>query len=233
MRKKITVTLLVLFAVACAGPKYFTAPDFAQKAANHKLVAVLPFQMIMTGKKPEKLTDDDIAKIEEGESRAFQMSLYNNILRNHTTKKGTITIEIQPYEKTNQLFKEKGIDLRKSWEADPQELCKILGVDAVVKTRVQKTRYMSDLAAYGIDLGYAILSGISWEATVLVGAIVGPPKTNDIDAQCSLFNGADGSLLWKDMYKTSASWNAPANDVIEGLTNTFGYHFPYRKKAPK
>ncbi|MEW6470340.1 MAG: hypothetical protein AB1458_15605 [Bacteroidota bacterium] len=233
MSTRHTAAALLLLLAACSGPRYFTSPDFAQKTANHKLVAILPVQMIMTGKKPEKLTDEDIAKIEEGESRAFQMSLYNNILKNHTTKKGTIMVELQPYEKTMQIFKEKGIDLRKSWEADPMDLCKVLGVDAVVKTRVQKTRYMSDLASYGIDLGYHILSQISIPATVIISGVVGPAKTNDIDAQCSLFNGADGSLLWKDMYKASASWNAPANDVIEGMTHTFAYHFPYRKKAPK
>ena len=66
MKKKFAITLLVLFAIACAGPKYFTAPDFMQKTTNHKLIAVLPFQMVMTGKKPEKLTDEDIAKVEEG-----------------------------------------------------------------------------------------------------------------------------------------------------------------------
>lgn len=235
MKKYSIISLALLFVItSCYRPRYFLAPDFNQRTSTHKVVAILPFEMIMTGKKPKDLTDEDIAKIEEGESRAFQMSLYNSILRNQYNRRtGTIYIEFQPYEKTQKIFKEKGIDLRKSWDAEPQALCQMLGVDAVVKTRVQKTRYMSDLESFGIQLGYSVLRSVSLPATRIVGAVVGPPRTNDIDAQCSLFSGTDGALLWKDMYKAQAKWDAPANDVIEALTNSFGAHFPYRKKEAK
>ena len=233
-RSLLISTLSVLFIVACSGPHYFLAPDFNSKTAGHKNVAIIPFEMIFTGKKPEKLTADDIKKIEEGESQAFQMSLYNNLLRYSRTKNGTIMITFQPYEKTNQILKDAGLSVRDVWSTDPQKLASILGVDAVVKSRVQKNRYMSDLAAYGIDLGYSVIQAIGLEfGGALLYALVGPPKTNDIDSQCTLFNGADGSVLWKDMYKASASWNAPANEVIENLNSNFARHFPYRVKEKK
>ena len=234
MRKSIPIVIMLcIIATACSGPHYFLAPDFNTKTATHKTVAIIPFEMIFAGKKPKKLTDDEIKKIEEGESQAFQMSLYNNLLRFARTKRGTIMIAFQPYEKTNKILQDAGITVREVWATDPQKLAQILGVDAVVKSRVQKTRYMSDLASYGIDLGKDILFSIGLEFAPLLFPIVGSSRTNDIDSQSTLYNGADGYVLWKDMYKTASDWNAPANQVIENLNSYFARNFPYRVKEEK
>lgn len=227
----ITAVVLTLIAVACGGPHYFLAHDFSQRTVNHKTVAVMPVEMIMTGTKPKKLTEEDIKKIEEGESLAFQMSLYNSLLRNaNLRKQGVVTVSFQPYEKTRDILKNANVGVRDSWSLDPQKLCTMLGVDAVVKTRVQKQRYMSDLASYGINLGVNVLDALGGIGAGVMLPGIAAGKTSDIDAQCSLFNSNDGYLLWKDMYKAGADWSRPANAVIDDLTNAFGRNFPYRQK---
>ncbi len=101
-----------------------------------------------------------------------------------------------------------------------RSLAKTLGVDAVIKSKVEKTRYISDLASYGIDLGVTILDGVFGGA----GAPVpyGISKTNDINAECSVFNGADGTLLYKDKYVRATDYSVPANAVIEHLNKKLG-----------
>src|SRR5437868_14660125 len=76
----------ILIILSCSHKSYTTS-YFDQQTLHHKIVAVLPAEMIFTGKQPENLTLQDISKIEEQESRNFQQSLYNSILRYATSKK--------------------------------------------------------------------------------------------------------------------------------------------------
>ena len=148
--------LLILFT-SCAGHKYYTSSSFEQQTAKHKMIAVLPAEMIFTGTQPKNLSPEDIAAIEERESIAFQNSLYNSILRHANTKKYYTSVNVQDIGTTQKLLEENGISIRDSWKEDDKKLTKILGVDAVVRMRIQKKRYMSDLASMGVDMGKQVL----------------------------------------------------------------------------
>lgn len=149
MRKLNSLLLIALVTLlaACGAQKY-TINEFDAITANHQTVAVLPVEMVFTGKQPKKLTPEDIAQIEEAESKAFQISLLNSILG----KADKMRVSFQDYTRTNQRLEDAGISIRESWTVDPEELAQILEVDAVVRMRVEKQRYMSDLASFGIDL---------------------------------------------------------------------------------
>ena len=108
----------------------------------------------------------------------------------------------------------------------PEELAEILGVDAVVRTRVKKTRYMSDLASYGIDVGIYVAHDVIHDVTdgeVHLPIPWGLTKTHDIWAA-----GEDGALLWQVAVRRATDWTRPANDVIEGITKKLAKKFPYR-----
>jgi hypothetical protein len=150
-------------------------------------------------------------------------------LQRPSVRKQPITIRLQTVEKTNRVLDEKGISVRDSWAMPPEELAEILAVDAVVETRVEKTRYLSDLASYGIDVGRQILD----EATEdKYGGLIPPgvptSKTHDIRAEASLYNGDDGELLWKVAVHREADWQSPADDVVAGVTRKLAKEFPYR-----
>ncbi|MBT8195166.1 MAG: hypothetical protein HKO56_05360 [Bacteroidia bacterium] len=225
--------ILALFTLtigACATPD-FVSNDFKTKTSNHKTIAVLPVQMIFSGKQPKGLTPEQIIKIEDGESRAFQISLYNNLLKQSGPKKKDIQISIQTVERTNRILEENEISIRQSWTETPESLAKTLGVDAVIQSKVEKTRYMSDLASFGIDLGVDILEGVMGYPPYGVSPVpYGISKTHDIRAECSLFNGSDGTLLYKDKYVRATDYNVRANEMIEHLTKKFSKTFPYRDK---
>ena len=231
MNTKPILLLTLLFTVACTTVNY-QSPDFAARTAGHQRVAVLPFEMIFTGKAPENLMPHQIARIEEMESLAFQTSLYYQLLnRSSAHRDRPITIAIQPVEETNRILDDKGVGLRDSWTIEEEELAEILGVEAVVRTRVKKTRYMSDLASYGIDVGTHILHDVIHDVTdgdVYLPIPYGLDKTHDIWADGSLLSGEDGSLLWKVAVHRETDWSRPANDVIEGVTKKLAKRFPYR-----
>ncbi|MBC7862199.1 MAG: hypothetical protein IAF38_04440, partial [Bacteroidia bacterium] len=184
---KIILLLLATVILAACKPSYFIAGDFAAKTQKHKKVAVIPVEMIFTGTKPKKLSEAQIDSIEVEESKMFQISLFNNFLKYSNTRKGTVNIEFQSFDKTNKVLEDNGIKIRDAWSADPTTLAKILDVDAVVKTRVVKQRYMSDLASYGIQTAANLLSSTQLGGIgglYPIRQVTHNGKTNDIDAQC-------------------------------------------------
>ncbi len=231
MNTRPILSVTLLFTVACTTVNY-RSPDFATQTASHKEVAVLPFEMIFTGKAPEGLTPHQIARIEEMESLAFQTSLYYRLLdRSSAHRDRPITIALQPVGETNRLLNDADIELRESWYMEEEKLAEILGVDAVVRTRVKKTRYMSDLASWGIEAGTHVIHDVIHDATdgdVHLPIPWGLDKTHDIWADGSLLSGEDGSLLWKVAVHRETDWSRPANDVIEGVTRKLARKFPYR-----
>jgi hypothetical protein len=222
-----TVILLVAFTIlgSCAH-KYYTASDFEEQTIEHKKVAVVPAEMIFTGTQPKNMTEEDIAKAEEFESFSFQQSLYNNILRYANSNKYQTTVNFQDITTTQKILEQNNITARDSWKMTDKELSDKLGVDAVVRMRIRKQRYMSDAASYGIGVARQVIFNTGIGSKIPVPAVNN--KTNDIITSCNLVS--DGQTLWNDNYTRTADWNTPANEVIEAITANFGKHFPYKKK---
>jgi hypothetical protein len=229
MRQKLLPVALLstLIATACTSVSY-QSPRFADRASRHQTIAVLPFEMIFTGKAPEGLDAEQIGRIEEDESVAFQMALYDSLLdRSDVRWKRPIQIRVQPCEETRRRLDEGGIAIRESWLMPAEELAEILGVDAVVRSRVKKTRYLSDLGSYGIHVGRHVLHEVTeGELDWLIPPGLG--KTHDIWAESVLLNGDGGELLWKVAVQRATDWSRPANDVIVGITHKLAKKFPYR-----
>ncbi len=231
MNKNLIPAVIVPFALlclACTAVDY-QSPRFRELTLGHRTVAVLPFEMVFQGKAPEGLSAAQIRAIEEGESLAFQTSLYFRLL--NRVGKGKIGVEVQPVEVTNRILADHRIAIRESWEMPTEALARTLGVDAVVRTRVEKTRYLSDLASYGIDVGSHVAAEIVHHATggdVHLPIPYGLSKTHDIFADGALLSGRDGGLLWRVAVYRETDWTRPANDVIEGLTKKLAKKFPYR-----
>ncbi|MCP4248431.1 MAG: hypothetical protein GY778_15395, partial [bacterium] len=151
----------VLSGFACTAVDY-RSPRFRDLTLGHRSVAVLPFEMVFQGKAPAELTAAQIRSIEEAESMAFQTSLYFRLL--NRVGKGKIGVEVQPVEVTNRILADHGIGIRESWEMPTEALARTLGVDAVIRTRVEKTRYLSDAASCGIDVGSHVLAEVIHDA---------------------------------------------------------------------
>jgi len=228
MKKFIPLLLMSFFLllfISCSHKNYTTSA-FDQQTSKHRIIAILPAEMIFTGTQPRNLTQEDIAKIEESESRAFQNSLFNGILRHAETKKYTTYVSIQDISTTIGLLEKNNISIRDSWREDDKKLATLLGVDAVVRMRINKKRYMSDLASMGIDMGKEILNTIGGTARFPVPYVSN--KTNDIYASCNIVS--NNQTLWNDNYQGGSDYNRPSEYVIDNITDNFGKHFPYRKR---
>jgi hypothetical protein len=218
-----SVVMAVLMLQSCIKTRFYPS-DFYEKTADHRIIAILPFEMVMTGRQPKKLTVEQTERIEEVESLAFQNSLLHRLFGESTHYRRPLRIDIQSVTTTNRILDEHGISIRESWYIDPQEAARLLNVDAVIKTRVIKRRYMSDLASFGIELGSALLDILSDSSLW----IFFPNRTNDIKAECYLYNGRDGAVLWGIDVVESVNWSIPANEMIDRINDFFVRKFPYR-----
>lgn len=212
--------LMLLLVTACS--RHTTSSVVYQKTAAHRVVAVLPAEMIYTGTKPKNITDEELQKTEEAESKIFQQYLHDNILQNGNTSRYALRVSVQNYTNTLRLLEENNISLHDSWYKSDEELCTILKVDAVIRLKIQKRRYMSDAASMGIDYGRQVIGA------VLKRNVYAPSKTNDIIASCSIVS--KGETVWNDNYRRATDWDTPADYVVNNITENFANHIPYRQR---
>ena len=227
MKKTIPVLLLIALIIsASCSRKYYTSSFFDQQTANHKIIAVLPSEIVFTGKQPKDLTGEQIAKMEEEESKAFQLALYSNILRYANTNKTYMFVGVQDVTKTMNTLGENQISVRDSWKMDDKKLASLLGVDAIVRMQITQKRYMSDYASYGVTIGRSVINQTGLGGRLPIPSSLG--RTEDIYAYCSVVSNS--MTLWNNSYKSAADWDNPSNVIIENITNNFGRNFPYKRR---
>ncbi len=225
--RRIPLVTMLLLAAACSTVNY-QSPYFAERARHHQIIAVLPFEMVLTGDPPRNLTVQQIALIEEAESVAFQEAYYYRLLHQASVhRKHPIRIDIQPVETTNRLLEAASIGVRESWGMSAKALARVLRVDALISTSVQKTRYLSDGESFGVDLGLQIVNEIT-EGRLAPVLPWGMVTTHDIWANCELIDSLDGAVLWQTDLAQATDWQYPANQVIAGFTEELAKKFPYR-----
>jgi len=222
------IAIFILFLFSCSN-KYYTADNFSEKTEDHEVVAILPAEVIFSGKQPKTSTPEAIAQAEERESIDFQYALMNSILNHANTKKYYTTVNFQDINTTQKILEQNNISVRDSWKKNDEELAKILGVDAVIRMNIRKQRYMSDEASYGVGVAKQVIYKTGIGSKVPVPGSVG--KTYDIYATCNLLS--NNQTLWNDNYKRSTDYDTPANVIVEWITDDFGENFPYKKKRKR
>jgi len=224
--KKIFTPVIFVTCISCSwGHRSFTSQRFNQQTSQHKKIAILPPKIILTGNQPNQYNELEIDRLEIGESKLFQQALFNNLLMSSNKHRRALLVELQPFETTLSLLEKNKIDVRKCWDLDDIELSRILGVDALVRTTIQKERIMSDVAAAGIFTAGQIVNAISKDPAIVPVY----SRTSSINATCSIVS--NNQTLWNDSYVSSSSFMVPANQVIQNITIAFARHFPYIKRA--
>lgn len=228
MRVSIVLPFLFLLSFTSC-KKYYTASDFEEKTEDHQTIAILPLQMEFSGVQPENLTPEIIKAIEENESLLFQASFFNKILESTRRGKKELRVDVQHYSKTLNLLEKNDVTIRDSWFEDPSKLAEILGVDAVVKGKIRKTRYMSDMESYGIEVGTQVLDIIT-ESTIFSGL---GTRNKDVKTNYALIEKDNGAVLWSIDYTQQADWSTSSEDLIDMINHRSARRFPYRVKRSR
>ena len=140
-------------------------------------------------------------------AKSIQSSMYTFLLR----KRKDYFVDFQDIEKTNILLKKAGAD-EKLDELTKDEVCKILGVDAIISGRFDNEQTKSDGAA----MTSAMLTGFGG-------------KTGSATLTMVLNDGDTGNMVWR-FYKTmNDNYTRSTDDLVESLMRKLSRNFPYSK----
>lgn len=148
--KKITILLLFVASVSFAQTKLYVSPDADDYVKMTTQIAVLPLktEVKMRPKQLKDFSPEQIVDMEKDEALNIQRSMYSWFL--NKKKKGKLLVNVQNPKKSNKLLKDAGIDPTASHEELASDLCKILGVQAVITGSFETNKPMSNAAAIGL-----------------------------------------------------------------------------------
>jgi hypothetical protein len=231
MPNKITVMQKTLFFVAVMGclmacnvnRNVYKASDFDNQAAATRLIAVLPFQLNSTGYRPRNVTEQDLQQSNERWGYTFQESLHSFLLNRSGRKRTGPVTQFQPLQKTNAILREQNLDIMALYQKQPEELARLLGVDAVVMTTLEQHKNMSDGAAYGLAAARTVLSLTS----------NGVPGTlwinsDNVRMNCYLYQAGNSNLQWRTFRQGGTSMPANVQGQIDFFCDWIARKFPYR-----
>ena len=222
--RTVLLSAFALLLFSCGTNKaVFQSPDFEQKTARHKTVAILPVQLVQTGHRPKDVSEEALKTANEKWGYVFQESLQSFILKQtHKNKKGQL-VDFQSTQKTNSLLKEKGLAIEALYTKQPEELAQLLGVDAVIMTTLNHNKNFSDGVAYGLAAARTVVNVLSKTATVGTGM-----NASDVNINCSLYDAGDSKLLWKTYRDGGTDLPANVDGLIEYYSNWIAKKLPYR-----
>ena len=215
--------LLLGTLASCARP--YKAHDFADLTRSHRTVAIIPFDVVFTGRYPAGMTDEEIAEALGVESMDFQLSFYQSVYNSARSKRNALTVNIQDIRKTNSRLREAGLDPATAFEQDAMELAQILDVDAVLRGTIEKNRLMSDGLSVGIDIATTVLGGALGNVAALT-----PSLSKRVRASYDIIDRWTGTVLWSLTSNDEADWQQSAPDLMNEINLGAAKRFPYRER---
>ncbi|TPE43087.1 hypothetical protein [Pontibacter mangrovi] len=212
MRKFYLLVFLCLsLALHSCGPQIYQAASFDQVKQNHKVLAILPFDVIIEARRfPKGVTAEMMVEQQRDYGYGMQEDVYGYFLRQMSKDK--YTVKFQDVNKTNALLNEAGLTYEDLRTTSKEKLCQVLGVDAIVSGNATMSKPMSDGAAVAVGL--------------LVGAW-GP--TNSVTTTITVHEAEAGDLMWKYDYEASGSVFSSRQALSNALMRNSSKKFPYKK----
>lgn len=205
MRFVFLLTLPLCFLLTACGPKVYEAPNMASVTRSHEIIAIVPPTVAIKGRPkddPQALVD---AAYED--TFTFQREIYSWMLRRK--QQGKIRgLEIMDPETTNAKLERAGYTVENR-TLTPAELCEALGVDAVITTRFNTSKPMSQGAAIAIGL----LAG-AWGTT------------NNTTVNMDIHD-ANAGMLWNYDWEAGGSVFSNPEQLVEALMRNASKRMPY------
>jgi len=184
----------------------YSAPQLKSEIVKHKKVAILPIKSSISFKRQPKNYDAEAIRAEEKNlALNLQQGMYTYLLR----KANNYSVSFQDVDRTNALLKQHNVfdDLD---AVTTDSLCKILGVDAVIKCNYAYEKTGSE----GGAIVKSVLLGVS-------------AKTGSGSLTMQLYNGTDGELLWRFYKEMNETITSNASEVMERMMRKVSRNFPY------
>jgi hypothetical protein len=191
-----------------ASKQEFKSPNLKGLIANAKIVAILPFKANISYKKmPKGVAVENIKEEEKISSTSMQEGMYTYLLR----KASDYSVSFQDVGRTNALLKKAGIYDNLD-EILPDSICRVLNVDAVIKSNWTYEKTGSEAAAIITGLAFGVSKGVATGSLIL-----------------QVYGAKDGELAWRFYKEMNEYAFSSANQVMERMMLKVGRNFPFKK----
>jgi hypothetical protein len=206
----LSVVLFLTLLCSSCGPSIYLAQDFRSYAPKHKTVAILPASVAIALRpnQARNTSSEQMRNMQQQSALDFQSRIYAWLLRRQ--QQHGYTVDFQDVSLTNSILRKANLTDEDMRTQSPQELAKMLGVDAVLSTSVSTSKPMSDGAAVAVGL--------------LIGAW---GATNQANITVNIHDGPAGKLLWKYDFVASGSIGSSPENMVNALMRNASRKFPY------
>jgi hypothetical protein len=228
MQRILLMAAVVSGLLACnVNRNVYKAADFDSQSSTTRTIAVLPFQLTHTGYRPRNVTEQDLQQANERWGYTYQESLHSYLLsRGSRKRKGPIT-QIQGLQKTNALLQQHQLNIAAIYQKSPEELAKLLGVDAVMMTTLEQHKNMSDGAAFGLLAARTVANTVRNPGANAIGSSLWIPSDN-VRMSCYLYDGANSGLQWRTFRQGGTDLPTHVQGQIDFFCNWIARKFPYK-----
>ena len=205
--------LFLLLPIIASCATVYTAPDFGEYKADHKQIAILPFDVTINPEKRKGMSHKKLEQLTIRQAESFQRALYTQYLQGQ--QRGKYTVEFQDISETNTLLTKnsKTGDLQKYLSSlTKAEICAALDVDAIVSGEIVLTKPMGSVEAIASMYLFNV-----------------PGRTNEVYVNTSIHERDEGKLLWNYDYVHSGSILSSSESVAKRLIYSAAASFPYTK----
>ena len=204
----LTLSSLLSFSQFERDKQLYMAPHYLDTLAKHKIVAIVPFRITISYKRMPKGFDNEANKADElKEGFNMQQGMFTYLLR----KADKYSVSFQDVERTNALLRKFKM-LDQVDEILPDSLCKILGVDAIIKSSYSYQKTGSEAGAI---------------AKTLLFGVGGSTASGSLTMQ--IYNGYDGLLQWRFFKSMNEGAFTSADDLMVRMMKKVARNFPYEK----
>lgn len=194
----------IVFLIMSCGANVYMSPDAKRLANLQSSLAILPPKIRMES---GQIIGGTFTQSKESESFQIQEAMFSWFLQ-RMGKKGALQ-QIQDSETTNSRLKKAGYPQK---DFSKEELCTILGVDAVVSSQY----VLSKPTAQSVAVASSLLIGYE-------------PTTNKVTATIHIFDKRSKKVIWNYANEYSGTWQSNLADVITDLMRNASKNLPYVK----
>jgi hypothetical protein len=210
MKKLLLIASVFIYTASFSqgAKQIFESPNLKSVVYSAKKVAILPFNVSISYKKmPKGMSLDQIKDNEKAESIQMQQGMYTYLLR----KLDNYSVSFQEVDRTNSLLKKNGV-FDNLDDVLSDSLCKILGVDAIIKSSWTYAKTGSEAGA----IASALLLGVS-------------KGTGSGQLVMQINSAKDGEMVWRMSKEMTESAFSSANALMEQMMRKVGRVFPFEK----
>ncbi len=187
----------------------YVGSGLSELVSTAKIVAILPFKAKLSYKRmPKGTTIESIKEEEKALTTTMQQGMLTYLLR----KSDDYTVRFQDVDRTNALLKKAGVyDDIDAVLAD--SLCKILGVDAIVKSTWTYEKTGSEAGAIVMALALGVNKNVGSGGLTL-----------------QIYGGKDGGRAWRFYKEMNEQAWSNASEMMERIMRKIGRNFPFENK---